>query len=246
MLREATKKFAAAFGMRISSADRFGFDMIDDLRRLLADRPPVEIFDIGANVGQTAHKFSREFPAARIHCFEPAPGTFVELKRNTAALPQVTAYNQALGAAIGTATMHLSAQTTTSSLVGSTAATGPTTEVAVNTVDAFCAAQHIEHIDLLKVDVEGFESQVIAGAAAMLHGGRIRFLYLECSFVPTPQLPHGDFFDLFNALSPLGYCLVCVYPESFSLAAGSLLCNALFAQKPSLPTSVPGAIQNIA
>ena len=44
------------------------------------------IFDVGANVGQTAAGFREHFPGAEIHCFEPVPASFRALQSHTAGM----------------------------------------------------------------------------------------------------------------------------------------------------------------
>ncbi len=56
----------------------------------------LNVLDIGANVGSFAIWAGLRWPASRIQSFEPNPGTFAFLKRNTAHLPNVTAINAAL------------------------------------------------------------------------------------------------------------------------------------------------------
>ena len=185
------------------------------------------------------------FPTAAIYSFEPVPATFAELKRNTANLPQVTTFNQAMGGQVGTATIHLYQTSLHSSMLTAGRTPAESVEVAVTTADAFCAARPVGVIDLLKVDVEGFEPQVLDGAAGLLAAGRVRFAYLECRFADAGQLPQADFFDLHARFVPLGYCLAGVYAESFNLTGGALHANVLFAHRPSLPASVPGAVHNI-
>jgi len=40
------------------------------------------IFDVGANVGQSAKKFLVQFPGSHIYCFEPVTDTFRLLSNN--------------------------------------------------------------------------------------------------------------------------------------------------------------------
>ena len=54
------------------------------------------ILDIGANVGSFALWASLRWPGSTIHCFEPNPGTFAYLKRNTAANPRIHINNAAI------------------------------------------------------------------------------------------------------------------------------------------------------
>lgn len=56
----------------------------------------LEILDIGANVGSFALWAERRWPGSRIHSYEPNPGTFAFLKRNTAASTNIQCNNLAV------------------------------------------------------------------------------------------------------------------------------------------------------
>jgi FkbM family methyltransferase len=60
------------------------------------DGASLDILDLGANIGSFALWANMRWPNSRIRCYEPNPGTFVYLKRNTAHLPNVTAFNVAV------------------------------------------------------------------------------------------------------------------------------------------------------
>ncbi len=60
------------------------------------DGADLTILDIGANVGSFALWASLRWPGSTIHCFEPNPGTFAYLKRNTASNPRVHINNAAI------------------------------------------------------------------------------------------------------------------------------------------------------
>jgi hypothetical protein len=57
------------------------------VRRAEPSFSPKLIFDVGANVGQSAELFLSAFPEARIQCFEPAEGTFAALSERFGADP---------------------------------------------------------------------------------------------------------------------------------------------------------------
>jgi hypothetical protein len=80
-----------------------------DLARLFEkqNRQLNVIFDIGANVGQTAKWLGNVFPEAFIHSFEPVVGTFDRLCANVRNLKRVTPHNLAIGATSGKIRMDL-------------------------------------------------------------------------------------------------------------------------------------------
>ena len=55
----------------------------------------------------------------------------------------------------------------------------PGTAVAVRTLDACLAEWRVDHVDLLKIDVEGFEPEVFGGATEALEQGRIGAVLCE-------------------------------------------------------------------
>ncbi len=138
------------------------------------------IFDVGANVGQSAHVFAEMVPQASIWCFEPVERAFKELKRNVAYFPNVKPYRLAMSATGGWADMHVAEETSLSSI--SVNAPGSVVEVVpMVTLDEFCGASGIERIDFLKIDTEGHDIDVLQGAFKML-AGRVNFVQVETSF----------------------------------------------------------------
>ncbi len=60
------------------------------------DGSGLDILDIGANIGSFARWADLRWPGSRIRCYEPSPGTFAFLARNTAGRPNITAVNAAV------------------------------------------------------------------------------------------------------------------------------------------------------
>jgi hypothetical protein len=49
-------------------------------------------------------------------------------------------------------------------------------------LDNFCADRGVEHIDLLKIDIQGNEHQALAGAAELLRTGRVETIFMELNW----------------------------------------------------------------
>jgi len=76
-------------------------------------------------------------------------------------------------------------------------------EVSITTIDDYCAEKSIEHIDLLKVDVEGHEMSVFQGSARMLGENRVSMLAFEVS---SGNVDTRVFFkEFYHFLKPLGF-----------------------------------------
>ncbi len=138
--------------------------------RLPIDVEPEVIFDIGANIGATAVYFAARYPGARVYCFEPLPENIELLRKNVAPFgDRVTVVPMGLGETVGSFEYRYSDDPTnfgggTFHNVG--CATGSDTiQLPVTTLAGFCCEQGIERVDVMKIDTEGAEAGVIAGAA---------------------------------------------------------------------------------
>jgi hypothetical protein len=67
--------FEKLTGTRIYRHVPHGADLFEDLRRSLPAFRVETVFDVGANVGQSATAYLRNFTGATIYCFEPVAAT---------------------------------------------------------------------------------------------------------------------------------------------------------------------------
>ena len=149
------------------------FDLVVRPRVLAADDPV--IVDVGANVGQFCWACRMFYPGARILSIEADPATFAALARNTEGLPGVERRNIGVAARDGVLPFTRSASPLESSFGGDVPDPTGSVDLPVASLDHVC--ENLGHIDLLKVDVEGFENEVIAGAPAVL--ARTDWLIIE-------------------------------------------------------------------
>jgi hypothetical protein len=82
-------------------------------------------------------------------------------------------------------------------------------------------------IDLLKIDVQGFEGAVVAGGGGFLRRANVRAILAEAQFQPVYE-GQAAFADLFRSLSERGFRLVDLYNKNRSAAGGLLWCDLLF------------------
>jgi FkbM family methyltransferase len=148
------------------------------------------VVDIGANRGQFALVARHCFPAATIVSFEPLPGPAAVYRSVFAGDGRARLVEAAIGPEPGEATIHLSARDDSSSLLPITArqtalfpgtAEAGTATIRVARLADEVGAEELAAPALLKLDVQGFELQSLAGCGDLLL--RFAWVYAECSFV---------------------------------------------------------------
>ncbi|SRR5712691_64660 len=138
------------------------------------------IVDVGANVGQFANAAKLFFPKARVVSFEPDPETYADLKINTCGLTDIDLHNIGLGDQEGMLPFYrheLSVMSTFSAQADDVALDRASPELPIRRLDAVLNSD--DRPDLLKIDVEGFERQVLQGAWQTLT--RSRYVLIEVS-----------------------------------------------------------------
>lgn len=174
------------------------------------------VFDVGANIGNWASLALQINPTVNIHCFEPSLNTFERLRKNVTARSACVTLNPfGLSAAHEIRTLHLFGDYAgTNSLYlreGLNIYQSKSETVDLETLDQYCQDQGLDHVDLLKIDVEGHELSVLQGAVRMLEQGRIERIQFEYggTFIDARILLK----DIFDFLTPFGYRLYKIHPS---------------------------------
>lgn len=203
-------------GVRIFSVLPRGVDVAQDISHSLPGYQARVIFDVGANTGQSAKQFLKQFPASRLCCFEPVFATFQVLKRNLASNPRVDCFQLAVGSSAGCGTMVLQDASVCNFLRGRSdepIMDGAKTEsVKVISLDTFCSENQIDHINYLKVDTEGGDLDVLHGAARMLSNQKIDFVQVEAGMNPANRR-HVPFEAIKEYLEAQQYFLFGIYEQ---------------------------------
>jgi FkbM family methyltransferase len=209
----ASLPFLARLRNRRPETFQHGHRLADDFRR--RQIAPSLIFDVGANVGQTALGFADAFPEAIIHAFEPFQETFSALEHNTRAKPTIRAHRLALGAAPGAVSAELKGSVINSIIKSEAEDAGPGRQetVTVETIDRFCGREGISSIGFLKIDTEGYDLEVLKGAGNMLAAQRIDLLQVEAGMNACNR-KHVPFADFLQFLEPHQYLLFGIYDQT--------------------------------
>ncbi|HOC61467.1 MAG TPA: FkbM family methyltransferase [Smithellaceae bacterium] len=154
----------------LSSGEQAVFDI---LRHKF--NPPYCIFDIGANQGQFLRLLLEHIAVDdfAVHCFEPGRETFKMLVASLKDDKRIQLNNTGLGKEQGEAVLHFDsagsglASLTKRNLDHFGIDFNQSEKVKIDTIDHYCSENSIKHIHLLKIDVEGHELDVLAGAGRM-------------------------------------------------------------------------------
>lgn len=169
------------------------------------------IIDVGANSGQFAKSVRRVLPSAKIISFEPIPRECETLRDYFKEDKNYELYQMALGQETGTTNFLLNDFSPTSSLLEQTELqkefypiTGDSKEIEVKIerLDKVIGPKQLIGNTLLKIDVQGFEDQVIKGATEILSS--VKLIYVECSF---KEFYKGQplFHEIYELLHELGF-----------------------------------------
>jgi FkbM family methyltransferase len=200
-------------------------------------RPDPVILDVGASIGQSIKRYRAMFERPSIHAFEPDGETFGELRRQFGAFDSVRLNCTALSDSVGTAILHRCNFREASSLApldgdSPWARALDIREVAqeavnTDTIDHYCSENGITTVDLLKIDVQGFEKACLCGAAGLLAGKHIRAIQLEVILHPLYTRPLG-FGDIESVLKPHGYRLFTVFDLAMATTGELMQLDGLY------------------
>lgn len=153
-----------------------------DVQRFIGSRDVGVVFDVGANVGQTAALLTGFCRRSPIYCFEPVSSAFAQLQARFGA--RVRCVRAALGREPGVQPIKLFADSEINTFASprTTAPCLGVEDVPVTTIDAFCTEQGVPQVGILKLDVQGWEMEALAGAREMLSRRAIQVVYAEVGF----------------------------------------------------------------
>ncbi len=169
------------------------------------------VIDIGANIGQFAQEAREKIPGAQIYSFEPLPQTYKTLVKNMSSDPLWKGFNYGLGSVSQEMRITLNPHSPSSSLLEKSEfmeAVFPHTQggtienIQMRTLDSMAQDMMIEGPLLVKLDVQGYESEVIKGGIQIISKARI--ILIEASFFALYKT-QPLFDDIYTPLRSLGF-----------------------------------------
>ena len=212
--------------------------------------------DVGANVGPITLALSSLCPDGHVHAFEPAIESFGFLERNLErnGVTNVTAHRLALSDTSGEVTLSYNRGFAGGAFISDRLVDGVQEPVEETTLDSWATSIGLARLDLIKVDVEGYEEKVLEGARGVIR----RFgptLVVELNPVTLRRMQGRDPRDLFRRLGRFygaaGHVALItadgLLVPVFSWAqvrrqlAESAICNLVCSPKRIIPGLYPGA-----
>ena len=151
--------------------------------------------DIGANHGIFSLVFLKLNPGGRTVSIDPSPiaGRIRNENRHLNDFEHsMASYEVACGAEEGTVHMHFNWHHL--EITPDSANKQDNVEVRVETADAICAREHLAP-EVVKIDVEGYEFEVLKGAQHVLNHARILFLEIHPEILEQLNVPQIEIYQ---------------------------------------------------
>jgi FkbM family methyltransferase len=175
-------------------------------------KPGDTVLDIGANIGCTSILFGSR--AQRVVSFEPSPTTFAFLQKNVQAsgLQNIDTRNVGLGKTAGRFELTFSVDNRSGGFVSNQmqASAGHQVEaIEIVQGDSFLNEAGLGRVDFIKIDVEGFERDVIEGLRDSISANRpivtLELNHWCLNVLQRTSVP--DFLDFLRSVFPYLYAV---------------------------------------
>lgn len=230
--KDTIRRFLGKFGLRVQKSVYLPFSYTRKNYPPLGEGEKPIIFDVGANIGQSAAWYAAEFPEAMIHSFEPFESVHNMLVKSSRNKPHIIPHQLALGER--TERIQVPRVIDPFCQTGSIATQQSENNlewIEIDTVDAVSSRLQLQNIHILKTDTEGHDLEVLAGAGNMLKLGRIASVLSEATILPEDS-DHTQLQDLQSFLAPHNLVLHGIYDLHHDPQNGKLsYFNALFVLK---------------
>lgn len=193
-----------------------GKDYVFDIINYYENNNLQTIFDVGANIGQSAERFRYFFKFAKIFSFEPINETFKILENKFINDKNTICCNFALSECKEEKIINLSNDKGLNSLVPEVNIDFDNLnqqKVFASTIDDYCKEKSIEFINLIKIDTEGYDFLVLKGAEQILSNKNVDFIVCEVDFIHSKN--KGNFEEINNYLKNKGFLLSGFYDNVY-------------------------------
>jgi 2-O-methyltransferase len=200
------------------------------IRHYLPENPV--ILEAGAHIGTDTLEMAKLWQDATIHAFEPVPDLFQFLSKNTEGVSNIHIYPLALSDVSGALDIHISSGNSN----GSSSILAPKKHLEVHpdvlfkekirvkttTIDDWARHNQIQKIDMLWLDLQGYELPVLTKSLSILRG--VKVIYTEVNLIENYE-NNATYAELKNWLETQGFF---VEREALAWKDGG---NVLFVRK---------------
>lgn len=200
----------------------------------LRELNPATVVDIGANRGQFSLLCRELFPDASIYSFEPLAGPAGIIRSLFRSAENFQLFVSAIDEKSGMATMNVSRSDDSSSLLPITNQQSEmfpgtekvnTEQVRVGVLSDYLETSDISGSALLKIDVQGYELNVLKGCGKLLN--QFEHCYVECSY---RELYQGQALapEIMKFMTDSGFDVVGKFNTHTDKAGAPIQCDILF------------------
>ena len=182
----ATRSFARRAGLtrvmgsmlaRGAYEERFDSALLDNVK------PGDTVWDVGANIGYYSARLAEVIgETGHLYAFEPSLENLGKLRKKLDSLRNCAVLPYALGAESATLFMEQGGDDIGATSRVVTEAAPGRVAVEVMSADEVLASGKASIPDVIKIDVEGFELDVLKGMSALLKNSRLRTIGIEVHF----------------------------------------------------------------
>jgi FkbM family methyltransferase len=241
-MKAVLKAFLRDFGIILMRRSSRVYLPEDECHRIALEQcgksAPI-IIDGGAHKGATVDAFRAVAPDAQFHCFEPDTTLIAELQARLSGDRNVHVIAAALGEQPGTAVFNINVSRPTNSLLPAAkglqsdlqdlCATVEQITVPIISIDAYCAQEGLKKVDIVKLDLQGYDYRALLGAKNVLQG--VRVVLVEVLFAEIYEGCHL-FPDVLRLMGEQGFRLFTLSGIHYGAHDELLWADAIFVKEP--------------
>jgi FkbM family methyltransferase len=207
------------------------------------DKKNLVIFDVGANNGNSIKRFKKNFPTSTIYSFEPTRFLYDELKKKFTS-NSIKIFNKALGNLNGQKKFYQYGYHEVNSfypMIENSKYKFQRTKkdenndeikknVEVVKLDDFSQENNITEIDILKIDTQGAEVEILAGAIEKLSTNKISIIELEY-IVGIAHDIEINLFEIENLLYKNNYKLIAIEHADNIISFSNYQTNLIYVKR---------------